>query len=188
MSRLIHASLCATLLATACKVERTPPEYIDHRQPITVVREAAAEELHDRLLAMGQALNRGDVAEALQALSPAGDAYVLTPQGEAPLTGEEEIAGGLDRFMTERAPVRVHDVLVTVGPRANVAWFRARLDPAEAAGGDSFRITGVYVRGDEGEWRMVQAHLSPATAAPDSLPQDSLPPNPAAGASPPADG
>lgn len=187
MSRLTHAALCATLLASACKVERTPPEYIDHRQPIAAVRDEAVEELQDRLLAMGQALNRGDSFEALQALSPMPDAYVLTAAGDAVFTGEEQIAGALTQFASLPGEVSMSDLRVNVGPRANVAWFRAQIAHSGATGEGPFRITGVYLRGDEGEWRLVQAHLSIATsAATDSLAPDSLPPSPAADAAPPA--
>jgi ketosteroid isomerase-like protein len=187
LSRLTHAALCATLLASACKVERTPPEYIDHRQPIADIRGEAAEELQDRLLAMGQALNRGDSSEALQALSPTADAYVIAADGDAVLTGDEQIAGALVEFASLQGTVSLSDVLVKVGPRANVAWFRAQLVHSGATGGKPVRITGVYLRGDEGEWRLVQAHLSTsASAAPDSLAPDSLPPSPAAGEAPPA--
>lgn len=187
MSRLTHAALCATLLASACKVERTPPEYIDHRQPITAVRDEAAEELQDRLLAMGQALNRGDSSEALQALSPTPDAYVLAADGDAVLTGEEQIVGALTEIASLQGEVSMSDVRVNVGPRGNVAWFRAQLAHSGATGEGPFRITGVYLRGDEGGWRLVQAHLSVAAiAAPDSLAPDSLPPSPAADAAPPA--
>lgn len=189
MTRLTTAALCASLLASACKVERTPPELIDHQDPIAVARDDAAEELQDRLLATGQALNRGDFAEALQALAPTGDAYLLPAGRETVLTGEEEIAGGLGELATLEGPVRLSDVHVTVGPRANVAWFRARLEHAGADGGSPLRVTGVYLRGDEGEWRLVQAHLSAATAPPDSLPPDSLPlPSPVSAAAPPGGG
>lgn len=188
MSRLTAAALCATLLGSACKVQRTPMEYIDHQDPIAVLREAAADELQDRLLALGQALNRGDPAEAFQALAPAADAYLIAADREAVLAGEAPIAGALGELATPEGSVHLRAVEVTVGPGANVAWFRARLENAGAADSSAYRLTGVYVRGDEGEWRLVQAHLSAATP-PTTLPEpDSLPPNPASDGAPPGDG
>lgn len=183
MSRLTIAALCAALLASACKVERTPQEFIDHRRPISELRVAAAEELQDRLLATGQALSRGDAAEAMRALSPAADA-VLLPVGEAATrVGEAQIAGALGEIATGGDAVRLRDVEVSVGPGADIAWFRAWLDHPDAAAGAPVRITGVYLRGDEGEWQLVQAHLSTITP-----PADSLQPSPAVDASPPAGG
>ena len=182
MSRLAIALVCASLLASACKVQRTPPEYIDHTDPIAVVRDAAAEELQDRVLAMGQALNRGDVAEALRTLAPSADGYLVAPGGEAIATGDEQIAGVLGELATLRGPVRLRDVQVAVGPRANVAWFRAEAVSPEEANLAPFRITGIFLRGDEGEWRLVQGHISAPTAP------DSLAPSPASAATPPADG
>ena len=57
MSRPTYIALCTACLLAGCKVEPTPQQYFDHRDPIAVEREAAAEELQARLLAMGQALN-----------------------------------------------------------------------------------------------------------------------------------
>lgn len=186
MSRLKPAVMCTALLMSACKVERTPVEYIDHRASVAAVRDAAAEELHARLLAMGQALNRGDASEALQALSPASDAYVIIPDQEAILTGEEQIATALDGFANLEGSVRMSEVQVNVGPRATVAWFRAQLERSGGMSDAPLRISGVYVRGDEGGWRLAQAHLSMITVAPDPIPSDSLAPSPASGGDPPA--
>lgn len=187
MSRLA-AALCVSLVASACKVQRTPPEYIDHRDPIAVLRDAAAEELQDRLLATGQALGRGNASEALLALAPAQDAYLVASDREAVLTGDEQIAGMLGELASPEAPVLLREVLVTVGPRANVAWFRARVGPAEGPDSALFRMTGVYVRGDEGEWRLVQAHLSAVSPPPPLPPSDSLASSPASAGAPPGGG
>lgn len=188
LSRLVTAALCAGLAVSACKVAPTPQEYIDHRQSIATLREGAEEELRVRLLAMGQALNRDDLAEATLALAPSGDAYLVAAGRSGMVTGETAMAGVLGAIASGERPVRLSDVRVTVGPRANVAWFHAVLDPEEAAGVPSHRLTGVYVRGDQGEWRLVQAHLSAAGAVTGPLPADSLPPSPAPASVPPGDG
>jgi len=187
LSRPIAAALFATLLASACEVQRTPAEFIDHQDPIAVLRDAAAEELQDRLLALGQALNRGNAAEAFLALAPAADAYLIPADREAALTGEERIAAELTGLVVPEGSVQLREVEVSVGPRANVAWFRARLERAAPADSSAFRMTGIYVRGDEGEWRLVQAHLSAPTPPTDSLP-DPPPSSPASDGAPPGDG
>ncbi len=187
MIRPTAVAVCASLLASACKIERTPPEYIDHRAPIAATRGAAAEELQDRLSAIGQALNRGDSDEALRALAPTPDAYMIAPGREAVLTGEE-IAGTLAELASLPSPLELRNVVITVGPRANVAWFRAEMHYPGADSGSSFRFSGLYLRGDEGEWRLVQGHLSTATAPARSLSPDSLPSSPGAAEAPPGDG
>lgn len=164
MRKLSSAALCAAVLVSACKIERTPPEFVDHRQPVTELRDAASEELQARLLALGQALARGDASEAALALVPAADAYVLTPQDS--LAGEEAVGALIGRLAAEGGEgARVEDVVVSVGPRANVAWFRGtvHLPRAEIP---ALRLTGVFLRADEGEWRLVQAHLSSPTPEP----------------------
>lgn len=151
------------LLATSgCRVERTPPQYFDHQTTIEAEREAAAAELRDRLLAMGQALDRGNSTEALIALSPATDAYVVGPDSGAVVTGSEQIAAALSGLLEARAPVsaEIRNVEVGISARANVGWFRAELAlPGHTPGNEPLRVTGVYVR-DAGLWKLVQAHLS----------------------------
>jgi hypothetical protein len=177
LQRLFAATLAAALLSAACKVERTPPEYLDRQAPIAVEREAVAEELHDRLLALGQALNRGNADEALVALAPALDAYVVTPADGAVVVGAEQISAALERFAAWPVSIQVHDARVRVGPRANIAWFSAELEaPGAGPEGTQLRITGVYVR-YEGAWQLVQAHVSMPTPLPSPPPA-----NPATGA------
>ena len=151
------------LLATSgCRVERTPPQYFDHQTTIEAEREAAAAELRDRLLAMGQALDRGNATEALIALSPAVDAYVVGPDSGAVVMGSEKIAAALTGLLEAPTPVsaEVRDVEVGISARANVGWFRAVLAlPGHTPGNQPLRVTGVYVR-DAGLWKLVQAHLS----------------------------
>lgn len=176
MKRLWTIALAAGL--AACKVEQTPAEYIDHADPIDVEREAAVDEIRDRVLAMGQALGRDNPAEALTALSPAQDSYLFLPTHDTLLAGPAEISGALQDLAERAGDLRMRDVEVTVGPRANIAWFRALLEVGgePTLEGVPLRLTGVYVL-DEGLWELVQAHLSlPFTPPP--------PPSPDGGAAP----
>ena len=169
--RVLESVLAVSLLASACKVEQTPPEYFDHRDRIATERDASRDELEDRLLALGQALSRGNATEAMIALAPAPDATVLTPVDGEVLTGAEQIGAALQRFAGVPVAVRMRDVRVEVGPLANAAWFAATLDvPGRAPEGTQLQITGVYLR-REGAWQLVQAHVSTATPPPSPQPQ-----------------
>lgn len=174
------------LLVSACKIERTPREFFDHRDPTALEREAAGEEIQDRLLALGQAVSRGDAAGAYRAFSPAPGAFALGPVDGVALQGAEQIDSVLQHLARSGTEVRIRDVQVEVGPRANIAWFVALVElPAAGGGADRvMRATGAYVR-YEGGWQLVQAHLSlPApltTLRPSQAPED----DPAEAGSPP---
>ena len=179
--RSIRRTALALLLATsACRVERTPPQYFDHQTTIEAEREAAAGEIRDRLLAMGQALDRGNATEALIALSPSVDASIIGPTEGMMISGSDRISALLDSLLAStEVSAEVRDVQVHIAARANVGWFRADLDlPGHTPGDRPLRMTGVYVR-DAGLWKLVQAHLSLPFTLP---PRDSTSSRSAAGA------
>jgi hypothetical protein len=157
------------LVLSACRVERTPEQYFDHQTTIEAEREAAAGELRDRLLAMGEAIDRGNATEALIALSPAADAFILGPREGMVVSGSERISALLDSLLASRTvAAEVRDVQVGIAARANVGWFRADLAlPGIIPGDRPLRMTGVYVR-DAGLWKLVQAHLSTTISEPET--------------------
>lgn len=157
------------LVLSACRVERTPERYFDHQTTIEAEREAAAGELRDRLLAMGEALDRGNATEALIALSPATDAFILGPREGMVVSGSERISLVLDSLLANHSvSAEVRDVQVGIAARANVGWFRAELVlPGVLPDDRPLRMTGVYVR-DAGLWKLVQAHLSTALSEPEA--------------------
>lgn len=152
-------ALWMSLLLSACEIERTPADYIDRASSEEAGRAEAAAEVRDRVLAMGQALGRRNSADALVALAPARDVFVIGPwaAGEDGL-GAEQIAVILDSLAARPVPALTRDVVVSVAPRANVAWFQAAIagDSVETPG---MRMTGTYEL-NEGAWQLVQAHLS----------------------------
>ncbi len=195
MHRFLRVGMSATLLLAACKIEQTPRQYYSQRNPASVERETAAGELHARVSAVGAALDRGDVGGAVAALAPAPDAYVIGPDGGNPAVGPDGLAGIL-RSLADTVPVsvRARDVRVTLGARAETAWFAAALEvtpegtpPASAP----LSLSGVYRR-QRGAWLLVQAHLSrpftPPAAPPPPSPADSAAPGAAAAEEAPASG
>ena len=181
MYRFLGLALGATLLLSACKIERTPREQLTQREPAAAERRLAEAELADRVAALGQAVGRGDLDAALLALAPASDLYLQGPDDGPPVIGAEGAAGVVRALIGDVPPsVAVEDVRVTLGPRARMAWVAATLDvrPAGEAERRPLRMTGVYLR-VRGAWVLAQAHLSrPATApgAPQPLPADSAAP------------
>jgi ketosteroid isomerase-like protein len=171
LPRLLFAALGVAVLGSACKVERTPPEYFDHRKRPAAIAAAAAAELEDRIVAFGQAVSRGSVTEAVIAAGPAVDATVLTPRAGEVLTGPDGIRGALEEITRTYGRVRVISLSVAVSPEGDAAWFTTEIGEAEPeSDAPSVLVTGVYLLA-EGGWRLVQAHVSipsPNPAAPAS--------------------
>lgn len=160
MPRFLIAVLAIATLSSACKIQRTPDEYFDHGEAVETDRAASAEELRDRVLALGQAIARGSGTEAMVALAPAAELRIITPQQDLVLSGPEAIRAAVNRFTSTPTAISMRDVVVTVGPLGNVGWFEAIVDaPGSGPEGTSLRVTGVYLR-TEGAWEMVQAHIS----------------------------
>lgn len=159
MRRFLPPVLACGFLFAACTIEPTPAEYFDHRDPAERIRDEAAEEIRDRLLALGQALNRGDAAEAYDVLAPADDIDVVGIGGDDTREGADRIAALLER-MAAPGRTRVREVEFAAGPRASVVWFSGVLDTAVAgAEPQTAYFTGIYVL-TEGTWRLVQVHFS----------------------------
>ncbi len=174
MNRLLALALSTTLALAACKVERTPPEFFDQRSPAAGEREAALGELRARLALLAQALSRGDTEDALLTFTPAAGAFVIGTGPNQERAGREAISSALEQITAE-GPVEmeVQDMQLSVGPRANVAWFAAYLTapdiPPQEENTRVLRVSGVYVL-HEGSWQLAQAHLSfPASTPPDTL-------------------
>ncbi|MBW3627996.1 MAG: nuclear transport factor 2 family protein [Gemmatimonadetes bacterium] len=170
MKVLRGTALGTLLLLAGCKIEQTPGDYIDRPGTAEAGRSEAESEVRARVLAMGQALGRRNSADALVALAPAREVFVVVPglaNGEG--RGQQQMVAALDSLAAQPGRVVTRDVVVNVGPRANVAWFHAVL----AAEGDTaavgVRITGVYEL-SEGAWELVQAHLSVPVTPPDPSP------------------
>ena len=177
MHRFLGIALSATLLS-ACEIEPTPRRYYSARPPAETELRLAQEEIRDRVRALGPALDRGDLGDALLALAPSADVSFMGPEQEVPVQGVEEMTRVLQGLVGEEPPtVRMREVRVTMGPRARVAWFEGGMEverPGLEGAASLLRITGVYLR-TRGNWQLVQAHLSrPFT--PPAAPQDSVAP------------
>jgi hypothetical protein len=198
------ASVAAALLVlAACSVERTPQEYLDPRDPAVVERRESEEELAARVGAFREALARGDRADAVAALIPAADAHVMGVQFNdgRPRFGAQGITEALQSLrLPTGAVARTPDLRVQAATReGGLGWFATHLEllPVVGAGGEAqwLRVSGVFMR-REGQWRLLQIHLSraetPAPARPDSADaataRDSARQSPAAAEAPPSGG
>ena len=152
-------ALGMVLVLAACEIEPTPADYIDRASSAEAGRAQAEAEVRDRVLAMGQALARRSPTDAFLALAPARELFVVGPGADmGGGAGPERIRAILESLAAQPTPVQARDVVVSVAPRANVAWFHAVLDGdgEETAG---LRVTGVYAL-NEGAWELMQVHLS----------------------------
>jgi SnoaL-like domain len=198
------ATVAALLALAACSVERTPQEYLDPRDPAAVEVRESEQELAARVGAFREALARGDRPDAVAALIPAPDAHVMGVQFNdgRPRYGAAGIAEALQTLqLPSGAVARTPDLRVEAGTReGGLGWFATHLEilPVVGAGGEPqwLRVSGVFAR-REGEWRLLQLHLSraeapaPAPARTDTTAataRDSSPPSPGAAAAPPAGG
>ncbi len=194
----VHRALAlatALLALSACRVERTPDEYLNPRDAANVERRDAENEIAARVGAFSEALARGDQTNAVEALVPAADTHVMGIgfNDGRPRFGPLGLATALGDLNLPRGAVgRTPDLRVEADAREGLAWFATHLEvlPVVGAGGQAqrLRVSGVFTR-REGEWRLRQVHLSkaevppPPTPRPDSLPQ----PSPASDAAPPED-
>jgi hypothetical protein len=195
--------VAALLLLAACKVERTPDDVLNPRDPSQVERRDAEQDIAARLGAFLQAANRGNPRDAVEALLPLGDAHVIGVDGNDghPRFGADGLAAALREItIPPNAIARTPDLRVQADPRQGLAWFAGHVEWFPAAEGQPrlLRMSGVFGR-REGDWRLVEIHFSrpearPAPAARDSAgadsatARDSAARNPASAAAPPAGG
>ena len=172
-SRLPVAVLAGSLLLAACRVERTPADYIDRAAPAEEARAEAINEVRDRLLAFVAATARGDGLQAGLALNPGQQVRLFTPLG-VELEGDAAVRQAFAGLVTTAVALRAREVEVeTVGP-GTTAWFRMVVEaPGTTPDPALYRATGTFVN-NAGLWTLVQAHVSgPVTT--DSMPDS---PNP----------
>jgi hypothetical protein len=172
--------LCTAVLAaaSACSVEPTPREYIDRQIPAEQVRENAEDELRTRINVLVTALDRGDVAAAEAALTPAADVVVVGPGEGERLVGPAQVSAVLELLAnTDPGRLELADLQVDVNRRANAGWFTARLELTRPGSEEpiAFRATGVYLQ-REAAWQLQQAHFSVPS---DALTAPAPPPAPA---------
>jgi hypothetical protein len=189
-------ALAAALLAlAACRVDRTPDEYLNPRDPAQVERRETENEIAARVSAFAEALARGNQADAVAALIPAPETHVMGTDFNdgRPRFGALGLAAALrDLELPGGAVARTPDLRVEADAREGLAWFATHLEVLPVVGGAGaqparLRVSGVFTR-REGEWRLVQIHLSRAEVPAPTPPRpDSAPPSPASGEAPPAD-
>lgn len=177
-SPLAAVALLATL--SACdlvKVERTPRQFYTQRDPAAVASQEDAQELRARLRNFADELSHGNRGRALTALNPSDEVLVIGAMegnGVARI-GMLGLAAALDSAGIPVPTVaRAPDLRVQLATR-ETAWFSAPIQFLSTSGTEPprwLRVSGVFAQ-QQGEWRLVQIHLSRAwTAAFDSIPAD----------------
>ena len=161
----------------ACRIERTPEEFIDQPSPAGEDLAATQAEIRDRLIRVANALREGSTPALMNSLAPHPDGVVLGPDLPAPSPAEQlvsvlqsELGGQL---------LSASDIVVDVDSTNRTAWFLARFTAPGNAVEDSttrgFDLSGVFIR-QMGEWRLVQGHITPLLIlSPAPPPQTSQP-------------
>lgn len=164
--------VAAVLALPACQVERTPPEFLQQRNPAEVDRQEAANEVRVRVGAFRQALQRGDRAGAAGALQASALAHVIGPDahGGIPRYGPAGLLSVLEEIeIPGGAVARTPDLRVETSVRQGIGWFATHVVLLPVQGGEpaAYRMTGVMTR-DRGEWRLTQIHVSRAEGGEDA--------------------
>ena len=175
------AALLLLLALSGCdwvKVERTPSQFYNQRDPARVDQRDDARELRARVRNFADELARGHRDRALTALNPSEGVLVIGAEegsGVAQI-GVRGLARALDSAAVPTPAVaRTPDLRVEVGLRERTGWFSApiqfmTLSPGSAA--QWLRVSGVFAQ-EKGEWMLVEIHLSRPYAAPDTPRADS---------------
>lgn len=183
MRRLFPAAAAALTLALgACdlvKVERTPRGFYTQRDPARIDQQDAANEIRARVRNFADELARGNRSRALASINPTEDVLVIgsDASGGVARIGPRGLADALDSIaLATPAVARTPDLRVQVGLREQTGWFSTPIEfmSADGAAGKAewLRASGVFSQ-QNGEWRLVQIHLSRPFAAPDSASADS---------------
>ncbi|MDQ3389652.1 MAG: nuclear transport factor 2 family protein [Gemmatimonadota bacterium] len=164
MRRFLALALGAMLLATACKVERTPRRFYSGQTPAETEVRVREEQIRARVLALGESVARGDLNGALLALAAGPDALLVGPEESGWVTGAGGATGVVQSLIGLSPPsVHVDEVRVEMEEGAELAWFSAMLTLERSEGDEPIdrplRITGIYQR-TRGDWALVQAHFS----------------------------
>ena len=179
------AAAAVLLLALqACdwvKVERTPSQFYNQRDPARVDQRDDSRELRARVRNFADEMARGNRDRALTALNPGEGVLVIGPAegiGVAQI-GVAGLAAALDSAgITTPAVARTPDLRVEVALRERTGWFSAPIQfmtLRSAAPAQWLRVSGVFAQ-QRGEWKLVKIHLSRPWAPPapaDSAANDS---------------
>ena len=114
--------------------------------------------VHEALLA---AMEAGDGPSVAALIDPAHDVLVFHPAVETRFDGPDAIAAGVERMLTENAPVEITEVHLQVWVDGDIAWLTSHLLLESPSLAEPFagRGTEIWRRTDSG-WRLVHAHWS----------------------------
>lgn len=147
------------LLLAGCRIEQTPAAYIDHVGTPQDDLRASEEELMDRLRSIAPALQREDYRSIVAALAPSDELTAFGPEKNS-LAGGAALGTALAGATGGQA-ASAEDLVVRVELQNTIAWFRVAYRVVTPVEDDlsEVRFTGVFAR-QEGEWRLVQGHIS----------------------------
>jgi hypothetical protein len=177
LGRLLSGALAGLLAVSACRIERTPPEFLEERDPATSEVQQRVGEIRARLALSAQTLARGNLLGATSLLRPARLLVLIPPDAPAKADGAAAVYPLLARLLPpDSARGRLERLEVNVAPNGSVAWFAGELHAVRRSDGspwgEPWRVSGVYLL-EGGEWELVQLHVSRRVLTSQNPPPDS---------------
>lgn len=160
--------LLAALLVAGCQIEPTPSEYIDSVAVADQDIGNAEEEITARLRLTAPALERRNLNGVLAALTPSSNLEGWGPISDEPIQDANTLSFAL-AALTAGRQVGIDELVVRMSPRNTESWFIIRYRVVGEEEEYNVRFSGVFLS-QQGEWRLVQAHISRATE-PDPPPE-----------------
>ena len=121
--------------------------------------DSAEDEVRSTFNELVSAINLGDV-EALGSLMLKGKDHIHIGSEDSEWWSADEFLEAFSNVNLDQG-VTAEAGEVGVHVRGNVAWVEGQGYFKNTSGGErGIRLTGVFVRGDDGRWKSVQSHVS----------------------------
>jgi ketosteroid isomerase-like protein len=121
--------------------------------------DSAEPEVRSTFNKLVSAINAGDV-DALGSLMLAGSDCIHIGSDDSEWWNADEFLRNFSNVNVDQG-VTAEAGEVNVHVRGDVAWIEGQGRFRNASGGErGIRVTGVFVRGDDGQWKSAQSHVS----------------------------
>jgi len=154
------------IVFTACESHEHPN--LDKDKDVNIEKEKA--EISELLDLLATSTESGNLEMVEKIWCPKDDVTLIGTENNEKLMGWTEIKKAMQgQFTTlEETLISITEQNIWLDRDARTAWFFEELNynfiyNDKAMSIDGIRFTGVFVKSDEGEWRLVQGHLSRPT-------------------------
>lgn len=154
------------LFTTSCNnaPKETP---VDHEKKQHIDTEKEKAKVTELLDLLASATESGNLEMIEKIWLPSEDVILIGTENDEKLVGWEEIKAAMSGQASsfEETLISITDQNVWLDRDARTAWFYEELNynfiyNNKAMSVDGIRFTGVFFKTDEGDWKLVQGHLS----------------------------